>query len=97
MKTYREMAHDIMKERTSKDTKREKLLKIGLTETDIQQLFFIERMAARQGQKEAAADRARRQLLASYTFGVGLSCGDAASGSKASDERDSSPSVADSS
>ena len=68
------MAHDIMKERTSKDTKREKLLKIGLTETDIQQLFFIERMAARQGQKEAAADRARRQLLASYTFGVEIEC-----------------------
>ena len=41
MKTYREMAQDIMKERTNKDTKREKLLKIGLTETDIQQLFFI--------------------------------------------------------
>ena len=74
MKTYREMAQDIMKERTNKDTKREKLLKIGLTETDIQQLFFIERMAARQGQKEAAADRARRQLLASYTFGVEIEC-----------------------
>lgn len=68
------MAQDIMKERTNKDTKREKLLKIGLTETDIQQLFFIERMAARQGQKEAAADRARRQLLASYTFGVEIEC-----------------------
>lgn len=68
------MAHDIMKERTSKDTKREKLLKIGLTETDIQQLFFIERMAARQGLKAQAADRARQQLLASYTFGVEIEC-----------------------
>lgn len=52
-----------MKERTNKDTKREKLLKIGLTETDIQQLFFIERMAARQGQKEAAADKAAAPRL----------------------------------
>lgn len=68
------MAQDIMKERTSKETKREKLLKIGLAENDISTLFFTERMVRRQGQKAAAADRARRQLLASYTFGVEIEC-----------------------
>lgn len=68
------MAHDIMKERTTKEIKREKLLKIGLTENDISHLFFTERMVRRQGLKAAAADRARRQLLASYTFGVEIEC-----------------------
>ena len=68
------MAHDIMKERTTKEIKREKLLKIGLTENDIKTLFFTERMVRRQGLKAAAADRARRQLLASYTFGVEIEC-----------------------
>lgn len=63
-----------MKENTTKAEKRDKLLKIGLTETDIQNLFFTERMIARQGLKAAAADRARRQLLASYTFGVEIEC-----------------------
>lgn len=68
------MVQNIMKERTSKETKREKLLKIGLTENDISTLFFTERMVRRQGLKAAAADRARRQLLASYTFGVEIEC-----------------------
>lgn len=68
------MAQDIMKERTSKETKREKLLKIGLTENDISTLFFTERMVRRQGLKAAAADRARQQLLVSYTFGVEIEC-----------------------
>ena len=61
MKTAREQAEAIMKENTTKAEKRDKLLKIGLTETDIQNLFFTERMIARQGLKAAAADRARRQ------------------------------------
>lgn len=74
MKTVREMVQDIMKERTTKEIKREKLLKIGLTENDISTLFFTERMVRRQGLKAAAADRARRQLLASYTFGVEIEC-----------------------
>ena len=44
MKTAREQAEAIMKENTTKAEKRDKLLKIGLTETDIQTLFFTERM-----------------------------------------------------
>ena len=74
MKTAREQAQAIMKEKSTKAEKREKLLKIGLTETDIQNLFFTERMVARQELKAAAADRARQQLLASYTFGVEIEC-----------------------
>ncbi len=49
MKTIREQASEIMKEDTSHDVKREKLLKIGLTATDIQNLFFAERMATKEG------------------------------------------------
>ena len=74
MNTAREQAQAIMKERTTKEVKREKLLKIGLTENDISTLFFTERMIARQGLKAKAADRARRRFLASYTFGVEIEC-----------------------
>lgn len=70
MSTIREQAQAIMKEKATKAEERQKLLKIGLTENDINILFFTERMVARQGLKAQAADRARQQLLASYTFGV---------------------------
>lgn len=63
-----------MKEKATKAEKRQELLKIGLTENDINTLFFTERMVARQGLKAQAADRARQQLLASYTFGVEIEC-----------------------
>lgn len=74
MSTIREQAQAIMKEKATKAEKRQKLLKIGLTENDINTLFFTERMVARQGLKAQAADRARQQLLASYTFGVEIEC-----------------------
>ena len=74
MRTIREQAQAIMKEKATKAEKRQKLLKIGLTENDINTLFFTERMVARQGLKAQAADRARQQLLASYTFGVEIEC-----------------------
>lgn len=74
MESIREQAQAIMKEKATKATKREKLLKIGLTETDIQNLFFTDMMVARQDLKAAAADRARQRILASYTFGVEIEC-----------------------
>ena len=67
-----------MSEDTTRDVKREKLLKIGLTATDIQMLFFAERMASRD---ESTPRRVRRaveytieQILARYTFGVEIEC-----------------------
>ena len=78
MKTLREQANEIMSEDTTRDVKREKLLKIGLTATDIQMLFFAERMA---GRDESTPRRVRRaveytieQILARYTFGVEIEC-----------------------
>ena len=70
---------EIMKERTTQAAKREKLLKIGLTNSDIQQLFFAERLAKKIAKKER--DEARRlmadtleQIFARYTFGVEIEC-----------------------
>lgn len=75
MKTIREQANEIMKEDTSHDVKREKLLKIGLTATDIQNLFFAERMAGREGRAaRPVVEYTIDQILARYTFGVEIEC-----------------------
>ena len=75
MKTIREQASEIMKEDTSHDVKREKLLKIGLTATDIQNLFFAERMAGREGRAaRPVVEYTIDQILARYTFGVEIEC-----------------------
>lgn len=68
-----------MKERTSQTAKREKLLKIGLTNSDIQQLFFAERLAKKLAKKERDAARqivadTLEQIFARYTFGVEIEC-----------------------
>ena len=75
MKTLREQASEIMKEDTSHDVKREKLLKIGLTATDIQNLFFAERMATKEGRAaRPVVEYTIEQILARYTFGVEIEC-----------------------
>ena len=75
MKTVREQANEIMKENTTRDIKREKLLKIGLTATDIQNLFFAERMAEREGRTaRRIVEYTIEQILARYTFGVEIEC-----------------------
>lgn len=75
----RKEAEDIMKERTSQAIKREKLLSIGLTNSDIQQLFFAERLAKKIAKKEREAARqivadTLEQIFARYTFGVEIEC-----------------------
>lgn len=75
----RKEAEDIMKERTSQTVKREKLLSIGLTNSDIKQLFFAERLAKKIAKKERDAARqimvdTLEQIFARYTFGVEIEC-----------------------
>jgi len=78
----RQAAQDIMKERSTQADKREKLLKIGLTNSDIQQLFFAERLAKKMARQEREAARTAQQLvedtieqiLSRYTFGVEIEC-----------------------
>lgn len=75
----RKEAQDIMKERSTQAVKREKLLSIGLTNSDIQQLFFAERLAKKIAKKERDAARqivedTLEQIFARYTFGVEIEC-----------------------
>ena len=75
----RKETEKIMKERSSQNDKREKLLKIGLTNSDIQQLFFAERLAKKIAKKEREAARqvvedTIEQILSRYTFGVEIEC-----------------------
>lgn len=79
MSTIREQAQAIMKEKATKAVKREKLLSIGLTNSDIQQLFFAERLAKKIAKKERDAARqivedTLEQIFARYTFGVEIEC-----------------------
>ena len=46
-----------MKERISQTAKREKLLRIGLTNSDIHSLFFAERLAKKMAKKERESSR----------------------------------------
>lgn len=46
-----------MNERAPQRVKREKLLSIGISESDIRQLFFAERLAARQARRAALAEQ----------------------------------------
>lgn len=81
MKTLREQAEEIMAERSTQIVKREKLLKIGLTNNDIQQLFFAERLSKKLAAKErreakanAIVEETIEQIIARYTFGVEIEC-----------------------
>ena len=76
MKTLNEQVNDIMSERSSKKAKREKLLKIGITENDIAQLFFVERQLAKRNRAEQPAERRRviDNIISKYTFGVEIEC-----------------------
>ena len=75
----RKEIENVMKERSTQSVKREKLLKIGLTTSDISQLFHADRMAKKIAKRER--DEARRlmadtieQIFARYTFGVEIEC-----------------------
>ena len=75
----RKETEKILKERSSQSEKREKLLKIGLTNSDIQQLFFAERLAKKMAKKEREAARnvvgdTIESILSRYTFGVEIEC-----------------------
>lgn len=75
----RKATEDIMKERISQTAKREKLLRIGLTNSDIHSLFFAERLAKKMAKKERDAARqivadTLEQIFARYTFGVEIEC-----------------------
>lgn len=79
-KTLREQTNEIMAERSSQSVKREKLIKIGLTESDIRQLFFADRLAKKIAKQERAEARTTiveetiEQIIARYTFGVEIEC-----------------------
>lgn len=75
----RKEVENIMKERATQTVKREKLLKIGLTTSDISQLFHAERLAKKLAKKEREAARqvmvdTLEQIFARYTFGVEIEC-----------------------
>ncbi len=78
-KDIREQVANIMGEKSTQTIKREKLLKIGLTTSDISQLFHAERMAKKLAKRERDAARqlvsdTLEQILARYTFGVEIEC-----------------------
>ena len=81
----RKEIEDIIKERASQTVKREKLLSIGLTNSDIQQLFFAQRLAKKIQRKARLAEQTETQteqivediltqIFDRYTFGVEIEC-----------------------
>mgnify|MGYP002623782179 CR=1 FL=1 len=76
MKTLNEQIEEVMNERGTKAAKREKLLKIGITNNDIEQLFFVERQIAKRNRAEQGVERRRAidNIISRYTFGVEIEC-----------------------
>ena len=71
MKSLNEQVKEVMAAKMSQKAKRDELVKIGLSQTDINTLFFIEKQAKKQGKK---AEKTLADIIKNYTFGVEIEC-----------------------
>lgn len=83
MATLNEQVNEIMSESSSKAVKREKLLKIGVSISSIEHLFWVDKQAKKRARREQGDTQPRPRsprIFNKYTFGVEIECYNASVG-----------------
>lgn len=71
MKSLNEQVKEVMAAKMSQKAKKEQLVKIGLRDSDINMLFFLDKQAKKQAKKQGLS---LDDIIKKYTFGVEIEC-----------------------